>query len=104
MIHYSETGTLQIGGWHDSSPLEGLNSGGLSGTDGYFALLDDVIFLPAKSSSLGLFAQFGSVQNNLAEPRRHLGAGVVWHIRAHRSADNQTYVIVHRVAQRLPRY
>ena len=79
VINYSDRGSLQVGGWHDSSDFEDLNGEELSGTQGYFALLDHALPLSAKASSLGFFIQLGSVQNDLAAPRRHLGLGLVWH-------------------------
>jgi carbohydrate-selective porin OprB len=79
VVHYSDRGSLRVGGWHDSSDFEDLNGEELSGTQGYFALLDHVLPLSAKASSLGFFIQLGSVQNDLAAPRRHLGLGLVWH-------------------------
>ena len=78
-FNYSATGSLKLGTWFDSNAIETLDGMEEPNTHGYFFLLDHLISLSNDKGKLGLFLQYGNLQNDVSLARHHLGAGGVWH-------------------------
>jgi carbohydrate-selective porin OprB len=78
-------GRLGIGGWHYNGSVERFDGGKISGSAGFYLVLDQMIWrakplalTEEQPKGIGMFFQYGFADAAVSEIKRHLGTGLVW--------------------------
>ena len=74
-------GRIGIGGYDHNGEFKRFDGGTQSGEDGMYVVVDQTLWQPSASDSsrsIGIFAQFGLADPNVALMDEHIGTGFQW--------------------------